>query len=96
MAGTAGNQESIFTINNWYKALCSSGNSINSGKCKTIETIRIRFQSKITEQAQNQHLDFLIDPSFQEVYRLFVLSFKDVDHWKIYNKYFLPTVEIKD
>ena len=34
-----------------------------------------KYQSKISTEAQNQYLDFLINPSFQGVNRLFVLSF---------------------
>ena len=45
---------------------------------------------------QNRYLDFLIDPSFQGVNRLFVLSFKDADGQKGHKQYYLPTVEIKD
>ena len=36
-------------------------------------------------QAQNQHLDYLIDPSFQGVNRLLVLSFEDNAHRTSYN-----------
>ena len=45
---------------------------------------------------QNRYLDFLIDPSFQGVNRLFVLSFKDDDGRESHKQYYLPTVEIKD
>ena len=45
---------------------------------------------------QNRYLDFLIDPSFQGVNRLFVLSFKDDDGRQSHKQYYLPTVEIKD
>ena len=34
-------------------------------------------QSKKSPQAQNQYLDFFIDPSFQEVNKLFALSFQN-------------------
>ena len=34
-----------------------------------------KYQSKVSTERQNQYLDYLIDPSFQEVNRLFVLSF---------------------
>ena len=34
------------------------------------------YQTKILTERQNKYLDFLIDPSFQGVNRLFVLSFK--------------------
>ena len=36
-----------------------------------------KYLSKTTNQARNRCLDFLINASFQEVNRLFVLSFKD-------------------
>ena len=47
-------------------------------------------------QAQNQYLHYLIDPSFQGVNRLFVLSFENSAHQTSYTQYFHPTVEIKD
>ena len=42
-----------------------------------------------------QH-DFLIDPSFQGISRLFVLSFENVVDRKVHREYYLPKVEIKD
>ena len=36
-----------------------------------------KYQSKEPNQAQSIYLDFLIDPSFQGVNRLFVLSFEN-------------------
>ena len=36
-----------------------------------------KYQSKVTEEAQNRYLDYLIDPRFQGVNRLFVLSFEN-------------------
>ena len=53
------------------------------------------YKSKITNQVQNRYLDFLIDPSFQRLNRLFVLSFENEDDRKSYNRFFLLTVEIK-
>ena len=50
----------------------------------------------MTIQAPNPYLDFLIDPSFQGVNRLFVLSFENKDDRKVNTKYYLQTVEIKD
>ena len=54
-----------------------------------------QYQLKATIQAQKQYLDYLIDPSFQGLNRLFVLSFKNNTHRTSYNRHFLPTVEIK-
>ena len=45
---------------------------------------------------QNRYLDILIDPSFQGVNILFVLSFKYEDGQESYKQYYLPTVEIRD
>ena len=39
-------------------------------------------------------VDFLIDPSFQRVTILFVLSFKNNDNRETHTLYFLPKVEI--
>ena len=55
-----------------------------------------KYQSKISTERTNQHLDYLINPSFPVVHRLFVLSFENYVHRTSYNRYFLPTVEIKD
>ena len=44
----------------------------------------------------NPYLDFLIDPIFQGVNRLFVLSFENKEDRTVQTKYFLPNVEIKD
>ena len=38
----------------------------------------------------------MIDPSFQAVNRLFVLSFENENDRTVHTKYYLPTVEIKD
>ena len=51
-----------------------------------------KYQSKVTIQQQNSYLDYLIDPSFQGVNRLFALSFENrIGHIE----YFLPKVEKK-
>ena len=55
-----------------------------------------KYQTKRSTETQNQYLDFLIDPSFQGVNRLFVLSFENEDDRKVHTRYYLPKVEIKD
>ena len=47
-----------------------------------------KYQSKLTEQAQNKYLHYLIDPSFQGVNRLFVLSFEDVTEREVHRDYY--------
>ena len=46
-----------------------------------------KYQSKVIVQQQNQYSNFLIDPSFQEVNRLFVLSFENNDGRTSYMRY---------
>ena len=46
--------------------------------------------------AQNPNLNHLVEPSFQGIYRLFVLAFESDDDRTSDNQYYLPTVEIKD
>ena len=55
-----------------------------------------KYQSKISTETQNQYLDFLTDPSFQGVNRLFVLSFEIENDRTTPTGYYLPKVEIKD
>ena len=51
---------------------------------------------KVSTKRQNRYLDFLIDPSFQGVNRLFVLSFKKEDDRKVSTGYYSPKEEIKE
>ena len=48
-------------------------------------------------QTKNNNLNYLTDPTFTNVNRLFVLSFKNEDNVRTsFKKYYLPSVEIKD
>ena len=68
---------------------------LESGFKRTIN--QNKYLTKKTYQAQKRYLNFIIDPSFQGVNRLFVLSFKDDDDdWESRKQYYLPTIEIKD
>ena len=55
-----------------------------------------KYQSKRTIQERNRYLDFLIDPTFQGVNILFVLSFQNTNGRTSYKRYYLPQVEIKN
>ena len=55
-----------------------------------------KYQSKVSIQVTNPCLDYLIDPSFQEINRLFVLSFENSTDRTVHTKYYLPAIEIKD
>ena len=49
----------------------------------------------MSTERQNQYLDYLIDPTFQGVNRLFVLPFENEAQRISYKRYYLPIVEIK-
>ena len=45
---------------------------------------------------KKKNLNHLVDPIFQGVDRLFVLSFENEDDRTSHSEYYLPKVEIKD
>ena len=55
-----------------------------------------KYESNIKTFAQNRYLNHLINPSFQGVNRLFVLSFENENDRTSHSTYYLPKVEIKD
>ena len=55
-----------------------------------------KYLPKTTNQAQNRYLDFLIDPSFEGVNRLFVSSLKGDDGLESHKQYCLLTVKMKN
>ena len=64
---------------------------------KTIKWSKCR--SQMTVQPQNSSLNYLIDPTFTKVNRLFVLSFPrndNTDSRQSYSNYYVPKVEIND
>ena len=50
----------------------------------------------MSKERQHQYLNYLADPSFQEVNILFLLSFEDNTVRTGYIRYVLPAVETKD
>ena len=54
-----------------------------------------KYQSKVSLERQNRYLCFLIDPSFQGVNNLFVLSFQNEEDRKLHTGYYLLKVELK-
>ena len=50
----------------------------------------------MTTQTKSNNLNYLIDPIFNKVNKLFVLSFENEDDKFSSSKYYTPTVEIKD
>ena len=57
-----------------------------------------KYRSEITTQPRKNNLDYLIDPTFRNVNRLFVHSFKNGNYdptRNSFNRYYTPLVEIK-
>ena len=70
---------------------------LKSGFKRTIKWNKYR--SQMTIQPQNNNLNYLIDPTFTNVNRLFVLSFtrdNAGDNRDSFSDYYVPKVEIKD
>ena len=55
-----------------------------------------KYRSEISNQITNNNLNYLIDPTFNNVNRLFVLSFENEDDRTTFSKYYVPKIEIKD
>ena len=60
------------------------------------EIIWNKYRSQMTTEAINNNLNILIDPTFTNVNRLFVLAYQDVDDRQLYDEFYLPKVMIKD
>ena len=54
-----------------------------------------KYQPKFLTERQNQYLDFLIDPGFPGVNRIFVLSLENEGDRKVHAGGYLPKVKIK-
>ena len=52
-----------------------------------------KYQPKGTLQVLKPYLNYLFDPSFQEINRRFVLLFENTTDRTVHTKYYLPTVE---
>ena len=49
-----------------------------------------------TNQTKNNNLNYLIDPKFTKVNRLFVLSFENENDRASFSNHYVPNVQIKD
>ena len=67
---------------------------LKSGFKKTISCNK--YESSIKTFAQNRYLNYLINPSFQGINRLFVLPFENENGRTSHSTYYLPKAEIKD
>ena len=50
----------------------------------------------MANQTKTNHLNYLIDPTFTKINRLFVLSFENEEDRTPFLKDYVPKVEIKD
>ena len=55
-----------------------------------------KYRSEMSNQTKNNNLNYLINPTFTNVNRLFVLTFENEDDRTSFSKYYVPKVEIKD
>ena len=55
-----------------------------------------KYQEEVSTERVNQYLDYLIDPSFQGVNRLFVLPFENEAQRTSEKQYYIPIREIKN
>ena len=55
-----------------------------------------KYRSEMSNQTKNNNLNYLIDLTFTNVNRLFVLTFENEDHRTSFSEYYVPKVEIKD
>ena len=55
-----------------------------------------KYRTQIINQPATNNLNFLIDPTFNNVNRLFILAFPNEEDRSSFSKYYLPNVEIKD
>ena len=60
------------------------------------EMIWNKYRSQMTTEAINNNLNILIDPTFTNVNRLFVLAYQSVDDRQSYDEFYLLRVMVKD
>ena len=60
------------------------------------EIIWNKYRSQMTAEAINNNLNILLDPTFTNVNRLFVLAYQNVDDRQSYDEFYLPKVMVKD
>ena len=61
----------------------------------SIDFTWIKYRPQMINQIATNNLNFLIDPTFNNVNRLFVLAFPNEEDRRSFSKYYTPTVEIK-
>ena len=60
------------------------------------EIIWNKYRSQMTTEAVNNNLNILIDPTFTNVNKLFVLAYQAADDRQSFSQFYLPRVMVKD
>ena len=60
------------------------------------EIICNKYRSQMTTETINNNLNILIDPTFTNVKRLFVLAYQNADDRQSFSQFYLPKVLVKD
>ena len=60
------------------------------------EVIWNKYRSQVSTEAINNNLNILIDPTFTNINRLFVLAYQDDEDRQSFSEFYLPKVMIKD
>ena len=60
------------------------------------EIIWNKYRSQMSTEAINNNLNILIDPTFTNVNRLFVLAYQNADDRQSFSQFYLPKVLVKD
>ena len=68
--------------------------NLKSGFTREIEWNKYR--SQMSTEAINNNLNILIDPTFTNVNRLFILAYQNADDRQSFSQFYLPRVMIKD
>ena len=68
--------------------------NLKSGLTKEIEWNKCR--SQMCTEAINNNLNILVDPTFTNVNRLFVLAYQHADDRQSFSQFYLPKVMVKD
>ena len=62
----------------------------------TRQIIWNKYRSQMSTEATNNNLNILIDPTFTNVNRLFVLAYQTADDRQSFSQFYLPKVMVKD
>ena len=68
--------------------------NLKSGFTREIEWNKYR--SQMTTEVVNNNLSILVDPTFTNVNRLFVLAYQNADDRQSFSQFYLPKVMVKD